>query len=206
MACGLSDDRSLHCWSSALPVRSITLDGEYLAISPAGRLCGAPALGGITCWTWDHGAAEFVVQDVRDMTGKYTVLAAGEQHVCGILENGRIECSESGAGFHGPGRATPPEGEFIFISAAQGHTCGVRKEGNLECWGAYPFFQDVPEAGNFAQVVSTGTKACALSQDGSVECWGSTQSPAGKSFRSISLGQNIACGVLNDGQVSCWRP
>ena len=147
-----------------------------------------------------------VAQEISDMTGTYMALSSGYEHICGILQDGRVECSESAEGFFGPGRANPPDGRFISISAGDEHTCGVRDDGKLKCWGWYPFLQNIPESGNFVQVVSTGSIACALSLDGSVECWGASTPPAEKSFESISLAVGLACGVLRDGRISCWRP
>ena len=118
-----------------------------------------------------------VAQEISDMTGTYMALSSGYEHICGILQDGRVECSESAEGVFGPGRANPPVGRFISISAAKDNTCGVRGDGKLDCWGWYPFLQNIPEFGNFVQVVSTGSIACALSLDGSVECWGASTPP-----------------------------
>ena len=143
------------------------------------------------------------------MTGTYTALATGPEHVCGILEDGRVECSESKEGFFGPGRATPPEGKFVSITAANHYTCGVRDSGEPECWGEDPNLPKIPEFGNFKQIVAHDTTVCALSREGSVECWGVfTQHPAPSSttFESIDLSRDYACGILIDGRISCWYP
>ena len=205
-SCGLKEDGSVHCWSLFPEAPLVTLEGSYLAISLTNSLCGARAEGGVVCWQWDYATSEFVAEEISDMAGTYMALSADTEHICGILQDGRVECSESAEGFWGPGRADPPDGRFISISAANYHTCGVREDGKLECWGAYPFIRNIPESGNFVQVVSTAKKACALSLDGSVECWGASASPAEKSFESISLAVDFACGVLRDGRILCWRP
>ena len=210
MACGLKEDGSVHCWDINRRAPPVTLEGSYLAISPANRLCGARTEGGVVCWELDHASDSFIAEDVSDMTGTYMALSSGIEHICGILQDGRVECSEAAEGFHGPGRADPPDGRFISISAAKDNTCGVRDDGKLECWGWYPFLQKIPESGNFVQVVSNNSKACALTLDGAVECWGAFPSPpVGKSFESISLAHaftlDLACGVLRDGRISCWR-
>ena len=207
MACGLKEDGSVHCWSDAGRAPLVTLEGSYLAISPVTRLCGARTEGGVECWGWDDATSESVAQEISDMTGTYVALSSGSEHICGILQDGRVECSESAEGVFGRSRANPPDGRFISISADEEHTCGVRDDGKLECWGWYPFLQNIPESGNFVQVVSAGSKACALSLDGSVECWGPSTSPVDKdkSFESISLAHGVACGVLRDGRILCWR-
>ena len=210
--CGLKEDGSVHCWTSdrgGFPpgVPLVTLEGAYLAVSPANRLCGARAEGGVVCWGWDNATSEPVAQEISDMTGTYIALSSGWEHICGIQQDGRVECSESAESVLGPTRANPPDGRFISISADDHHTCGVRDDGKLECWGWYQHIRNIPESGNFVQVVSSVLDACALSLDGSVVCWeGSLTSSVDKSFESISLVYRLACGVLRDGRISCWRP
>ena len=207
MPCGLKEDGSLHCWDIYRGAPPVTLEGSYLAISPANRLCGARTEGGVVCWRWDYATMECVAQEISEMTGTYMALSYGTEHICGILQDGGVECSESAKGLHGPGRVDPPDGRFISISAAKDYTCGVRGDGKVECWGWIPFLQNTPESGNFVQVVSNNSKACALTLDGAVECWGALASPpVDKSFESISLAFDSACGVLKDGRISCWRP
>ena len=211
-ACGLKDDGSIHCWTrNILRSPPITLEGAYMAITPANRLCGARIQGGVTCWDWsgDWEQPTVVAEDVRDMTGKYTALSFGQEHICGILEDGRVECSGSEQGIFGEGKTTPPEGRFISISAAWNHTCGVRESGELECWGENPFLRNLlpnlPDSGNLKQIVTTDSHACWLSSEGSVECRGGTaNSPLAKPFESISFIGSLGCGVLRDGRILCW--
>ena len=134
---------------------------------------------------------------------KFVSIAAGLEHTCGILDNGKILCWGSDAG----GRSTPPAGVFKSISAGV-HGCGVRKDGSVDCWGRNEDGQSTSPAGVFYFVGAGRQHSCGLRPDGSVDCWGLNNHGATEStndkFHSISVGVHHNCGVKTSGSVACW--
>ena len=65
----------------------------------------------------------------------FTSLAAGDEHTCGILDNGLVKCW----GADGYGQSTPPKNmKFTSLTAGDYFTCGIRAGDRIEvCWGTY---------------------------------------------------------------------
>jgi alpha-tubulin suppressor-like RCC1 family protein len=97
---------------------------------------------------------------------RFRAISAGNEHVCGILMDGSVECW----GVNTVGQASPPATSFRQVSAGKAHTCGVREDGTLECWGD-PKFTGAP-TGKFVEVAAGDTHSCALRPDAKVTCWG----------------------------------
>ncbi|RDV37889.1 hypothetical protein DV096_12325 [Bradymonadaceae bacterium TMQ3] len=123
-------------------------------------------------------------------------VSAGEQHTCGILDDGTLWCwGSNGDGRLGDGSSTPRsqptrvagDGVWTQVSAGGLHTCGIKDDGSLWCWGDNATNQVSTEPGNLARystphrigtntnwsTVTTGSEhSCALQTDGALFCWG----------------------------------
>ena len=139
---------------------------------------------------------------------RYTQLAVGGTHVCGLTEGGLAEC----VGGNDFGQASPPTGQvFTALAAGVFHTCGLRPDGGVTCWGNNADGQaQAPPVGSLTQVVAGGAHTCALRSDGVAVCWGNNEfgqstPPAGQIFTSLAAGDVHTCGVRSaNGAARCW--
>jgi alpha-tubulin suppressor-like RCC1 family protein len=127
---------------------------------------------------------------------RFTVLAAGWVHSCGIATDHHTYCWGGGAtgrqGYLGNGavsRSATPVGvltdsTFTALSLGDGHSCALTASGMAFCWGQN-------SAGQLGD--GTGTDR-------------STPVPVATSlrFRSLSAGAYHTCGVTFDGAGYCW--
>lgn len=82
---------------------------------------------------------------IRESTGStWSLVSAGENHVCGIKTNGTLWCWRLNSyGEVGDGSTTQHTSPVQFGAAAtwssvnpgKQHTCGTRTDGTLWCWG-----------------------------------------------------------------------
>jgi alpha-tubulin suppressor-like RCC1 family protein len=150
----------------------------------------------VRCWG-DVGAAETTVET----SGPITVLAAGSQHACAVLDDGAVECvGIDTAGQLGDGnpasravleQSRPYEGGVSFVDAGYFHGCALVTTGlgpEVQCWGANDAGQTgapldlsivaapikVPNliAGPYQSLALGARHSCVLAQDGRVQCWG----------------------------------
>jgi len=136
--------------------------------------------------------------------GRFTAIAAGTWHSCGVRGNGAVECWGRGD----DGQTGAPHGKFAAVSAGWAHSCGIRENGAVECWGNDWAGQlDTPE-GQFAAVSAGWAHSCGIRESGAVECWGDRRgerlsAPSGP-FVAVSAGELHSCGIRENGAVECW--
>ncbi len=159
--------------------------------------------------------------------GAYVEIAVGDEHACGLLESGEVECWHVCSGFvAGWARCGPisdgelrsaidvdrlPEGEFVSISAGGDETCGIRPGGRVECWNTCSFL------GRLGLFVSEDHDWIVEDCERSFEHY-SSFSPSGE-FASVATYQYLVhlgyrsevdtnqfngCGILIGGGVACW--
>ena len=125
------------------------------------------------------------------------VLAAGDRHVCLIMDNGYTRCwgrnlfSQLGRSGEDIGDdETAASGSTLYgliqISAGDSTTCGVHYSGSVHCWGHGQYGVtghgneltstfanarvDLPEPA--IQVSTSGEHSCAVTETGKLYCWG----------------------------------
>lgn len=163
---------------------------------------------------------------------KATAVAAGEAHVCALLESGQVRCwgrNESGQVGRAPGGPRP----FAFsltlsgvaaVGVGSAHSCAVTSGGAVLCWGANASGQATgtpsaaPVIAPSATPVTSGALAvaggeahtCALLQSGAVRCWGSDAAgqlgggmPLASGATALSVGLRHSCALVGSS-VSCW--
>ena len=131
--------------------RTMTL-GSGARYGPEGRKrdrihgCALHQHQTVTCW----GANEF--GQASPPSGlRFSSVAAGGRHTCGITVEGRARCW----GADDAGQSTPPADlAFSEVHAEGDSTCGLRTTGDVICWGDYelsapaqldPFVVNLPE-------------------------------------------------------------
>jgi len=202
-ACASRGDHVL-CWGSNVdgrlgqgtfgqdPVRkpSRTVGIEFAKSISAGG-SQACAIGGGKVWCWGHGDH---VPVLRPELGGAVSVAAGEHHVCAVMDDGGVRCrgankrGQLGSGaLGGSQNAAGPVvklGGAVGIAAGGEHSCAITGSGEVWCWGA----------GDAGQLGSADT----------------ADSPAPIQVAGISgavalaLGDGHSCALLGDGSVHCW--
>ena len=189
-SCALRLDQTAACWGKGVRLwvnevpggRFLSLDlRTQCGIRPGGReLCwggyqGADANSGVYCIAtgpstrhcWGRYGA-----DANAPAGRFTQVAVGYGHSCGLQADGTISCW----GINDRGQADAPAGSYTQIVAGTGFSCGLRRDRTITCWGddsdeRYPV-ANVP-SGRFTEITaSTGSNACGLLEDGTAKCWG----------------------------------
>ncbi len=123
-------------------------------------------------------------------------LAAGEEHTCALLADGRVQCWGGDAdGQLGNGTSSWfPQVSPVFVTgladkaidlaAGSWHTCALLQNGHVQCWGA----NITGQLGNG----STNSQARAVS----------VHLPGPATW--ITAGCNHTCALLADGRMYCW--
>jgi len=176
-SCALLSNGSAYCWGSNEFGQLGTADVATTCLRVDRHVpCAAtprPVLGGL----------------------KFTRIAAGANHTCGIALGSRVYCW--GDNLHGQigdpavrlaTTPTPILANAIFVDVASGdqHTCALRSDDVMMCWGANDFGQlGVAASGTgsvipvvaqtslrFASVAAGARRTCARVSDGTGYCWG----------------------------------
>lgn len=179
-ACGLTRDGLAYCWGnngngqlgdgsvadvSSLPVA--VLGGlHFVGISAGGyHTCAWTKHGEAYCWGYDGSGelgdgngqgfwpSDAATQPVAVVGGlRFTSVAAGGLHTCGITNDGRAYCWGKADNYLGLGDADLREpylvptavatnAWFKGIAAGDSDTCAWRATGAADCWGANQFGQ-----------------------------------------------------------------
>lgn len=127
---------------------------------------------------------------------RFTMLAAGWVHNCGIAAGGRAWCWGGGSvdrqGYLGDGTlrrsidpvAVASDSAFVSMTVGDGHTCALTTSGRAYCWGENDFGQ-----------VGDGSK---VDRAVPVPVAGSLR------FRELSAGAYHTCGIAVADVVYCW--
>jgi len=137
-------------------------------------------------------------------------LAAGFNHFCARMSDGRVQCwGANDFGVLGtgasPDNSNPDEvsdptkpavvtdlTDVVQISAAGNTTCAARKDRSVRCWGANAYGQLGLEADGGPQ------------SDRDVHAYAIPVALGGASAVRVDVGQRSACAVLVSGGLSCW--
>ena len=143
--------------------------------------------------------------------GRFTAVAAGEDHSCGIREDGTAQCWQGIE--NNPGWAVYLDGNFTAIAAGSGYSCGIRDNGAAECWeDDYQAGVDPPE-GRFAAISVGASQSCGVRSSGTLQCWGNVaggpepEDPPEGRFAAISMGwgSTTSCGSARQtAPLECW--
>lgn len=186
--------------SGSTPVFTRTFAGGY-------HTCGLTPLGDAWCWGWNaegqvgaNSAAFSIPTPTAVAAGgtRFTTLAMGESHSCGLTSAGAAWCwggngrGESGRDTAGPDLTSKvpvlvsTSLAFTSIDAGTLHTCALTADGTAYCWGSREFGQlgdgsttgvaVTPVAVNtterFTQIAAGGFTTCGVTTVQHVLCWG----------------------------------
>ena len=169
--CALTARHELFCWGwvynidfAATRPKHIADGGAQLVQIASGsrHVCGLDAGGRAYCWgrNWDGQLGTAAPREgsaaLTPVTGAPPLrrIVGGDDHTCGITEDGRAFCW--GSGFDGQlGGVVPPNdvarptmvaGDHVWrtITAGFSHTCAITAGGSLYCWGSGLGFRSEP--------------------------------------------------------------
>lgn len=179
--CALTSDGAASCWG--------TNDSGQLGVGTAGDERSQPTL--------------------VDTQLRFTSLAAGTTHACGLSEDGKAFCwgsdrygqigAEVADDCSGPCSRQPLEVEtdlrFEKLTAGVLHTCGIARNGGLYCWGSNELGQ-----------LGVGTsELCDPGYDELVPCSTTpVRVSGGVSWESVTAGLYHNCALARSGTVHCW--
>ena len=130
-------------------------------------------------------------------TVRYTALAAGNRHTCGVTSAGTVNCwGANERGQLGNGSLTNSNVPFPIrvtrrvaftgVTVGATHSCALTSEGEVYCWGqnsagqlgigkrGYSIMpQRLDRSLRFAVLSAGGDATCGVRRDGVVYCWGS---------------------------------
>jgi len=227
--CAVTDGGDVRCWGDngygqlgtgdqvALtrpPVTPVALGTQASAAAAgAGFSCALSTTGQVACWG-DNAHGQLGAGDATPrsapapavrLPAKAIAIAAGDDHACALLADGRIACW--GANAHGQlgvgdteDRNTPTLTAAVSwssaaaIAARADETCLVTRAGSVVCWGDNTYGQlglgdvadrstpggpiDLGSARTAALVSTGGGFTCARLDGAAVKCWGDNRDAA----------------------------
>src|SRR5438045_8467430 len=140
------------------------------------------------------GASACAEPLVPEVSGRFTVLAAGDDHTCALVEDSTAFCWGSNSSLKlGSGgtelRDSLPQlvstgVAFTQLVAGRDHTCALTALGTAYCWG---------EGGN-GQLGKAGTSSAPEP----------VAVAGGLTFRAITAGVIHTCALTDAGAAYCW--
>ncbi len=229
-ACALRLSGLTECWGTSTVRGSATTppEGKYTDIATGDYFaCALKAENGeAECW----GSGFTINSDppLRGIIppGRFTTIHAGGNDVCGLRENGTVECwaryspeYDNRYPEYNP-YLVPPKGKFTTINVTGGLACGMRPGEKHECWSVNGGISPVPD-GDFLTVGLGGSgywsEACGALRNGGVECWQltwtkgetveelpETRRDAEGVFIKLSTSDSHKCGLRPSGETECW--
>jgi alpha-tubulin suppressor-like RCC1 family protein len=208
-ACALKTDGSVWCWGDGsdgalAPVQVPNLGNSVVQISTnAGYTCAVKADGTLWCWGLNgYGQLgdgttnpETNPVQVAALGNSVAQVAAGEQDVCALKNDGTVWCwgfnfyGENGDGTTGqhnsPVQATVAGSSVTKVRTGWFDVCTQRTDGTLWCWGANKY----GELGDGTNVVrNAAVQVAAL----------------GTYVVELAMGQYTSCATETDGTLWCW--
>ena len=188
--CGVKTDWRIECWGDRPANIPSGMFGRLGAGD--GHVCASTQGGaGVECFG-DNSSGQSSVPAEPSTLGlsaehiaggyEYTCMIASDQLFCwGDDSDGQI----SGVGGSSPGAATEnpdypglwemPGDEWRDVDGGEHHTCAISTDFGSDtayCWGASPYGEADPPAGEFNAIATGINHSCAIDIDGRVACWG----------------------------------
>lgn len=152
---------AVECWPRS---GSGGVNGEAFSSSLAvgeDFVCGLSESGEVGCSGNDRGVAGY------KSSGSFIAVEAGFRHVCGVLQNGSLEC-------WGNMVTEKPQGEFRSVAMGEGRACAIRTNDTAICWGEEGF--SLPQSlrnVSFVAIEGKGKSFCGVDKsDYRLLCWG----------------------------------
>ncbi len=221
--CAIAVDSFTYCWgyneqgqlgngtNETRTVPTLVSTDQTFTSLTAGRYftCALNAEGAAYCWgdnssgALGNGVSGGGSADADQSTPvpvstdlRFTALAAGQVHVCGVTADAETYCWGAGSsgqlGSGETGTQTTPvrAAEGIQVVAltpgSDSNMCALDTDGAAWCWGSNAFGQlGTGDKYNNSQPVPQAVSG-------------------GLVFTQLTHGRTFACGLLGDGTISCW--
>ncbi|MBX3012878.1 MAG: hypothetical protein KF832_15290 [Caldilineaceae bacterium] len=248
--CALLQSGTVRCWGSnqagqlgngttqdtTTPVNVTGLTTGVIALTAgASHTCALLQTGTLQCWGANANGqlgdgtttARTLPTPVSGLAGAVQGLAAGSEHTCAILSDGRLQCwGDNARGQLGDGtredRSTPTlvnqgSDRMAVVTAGRYHSCALAIDGDLYCWGANNRGQlatstvdssrtplritGVP--GDAVAVTAGLDHVCAIFKAKTVYCWGSNRArQLGQDAPAVeSVPTFLQLAALPNGQI-----
>jgi hypothetical protein len=197
-------------------VGNVSVGTTVVEVAAGGaHTCARFSTGVVRCWgqgvygALGYGNTESIGDDETPLSagdvnvGGFVIgLAAGDNHTCALLDNGKVRCwgtpTSGPLGYAGgPEGPTPADagdidvgGTVTQITAGTSHTCALLDTGAIRCWGDGSV--GALGYGNTNDIGDDETPASA----GDIDIGG----PA----IQIDAGGGTTCAVRTDGALICW--
>ena len=217
LKCGLDAAGAAYCWGDvAAPVPGGVLFTRFSV--GAYHSCGLAADGAAYCWGLNTlgqlgidsvnqpchvGAACNTTPTLVAGGARFTDIAAGVTHTCGVTTAGGLLCwGENTYGQLGTGdrveRRVPTgvldSSAYRAVVAGEYYTCALTVTSGARCWGK--------NQQGLLGVDTLADPACAVID---AQCnWRPAPVRGGYVFRSLAAGRQHACGIVDAGSVYCW--
>ncbi len=168
--------------------------------------CGDGAIGGNEACD-DANVDDFdgcVSDCTADPELRYSKVASGGHHGCGLLADGSLACFGEGD----VGQTDAPPGTFVDVTSGRYHSCAIDLHAKLACWGLDDRGQASAPAGDFVEVDAGWYHTCAVDVGGALQCWGDDaageSSPPPGWHRDVGTGFEFSCALDALDQPVCW--
>ncbi|KAL4333394.1 hypothetical protein GQ457_07G021800 [Hibiscus cannabinus] len=162
--CGLNETDGLECWQ--WPGFNQTGGVQFFSDIAVGE--------GFVCGLTKDGKTirflgNFTGIAGQEISGNYSLIAAGFSHVCAINSDGGIECWGN-RNIMGDA----PHGQFKELALGLNRSCALRTNGTVVCWGMSNFrLQQGLESLEFITIKAKSNVFCGVSAlNYSLFCWG----------------------------------
>ncbi|KAK8642983.1 hypothetical protein V6N13_012303 [Hibiscus sabdariffa] len=162
--CGLNETDGLECWQ--WPGFNQTGGVQFFSDIAVGE--------GFVCGLTKDGKTirflgNFTGIAGQEISGNYSLIAAGFSHVCAINSDGGIECWGN-RNIMGD----EPQGQFKELALGLNRSCALRTNGTVVCWGMSNFrLQQGLESLEFITIKAKSNVFCGVSAlNYSLFCWG----------------------------------
>ena len=222
--CAIDADGQLICWGveDYREINAVTT--EYSQVSTNQRyVCAIRSSdSGVDCFRFVDG---FVSNQVRAVPrdSRFSMIATGEAHVCGLRTDSRIECWGGSYNYATPAGVAPEDEGYQMVESGYNRSCAIDAEDRIVCFGERYGLEYLFGDERFMDVsMSFDLGVCGLSVDGEVTC--AQMNPEGGfgdgtgycnaerygraprgPFETIEdQGACSVCGSRADGSVECW--
>ncbi|WP_181197337.1 RCC1 domain-containing protein [Enhygromyxa salina] len=240
-SCAFLEDKTVRCWGEGelgqlgqgnaedigddefpFSVSPVSINAEVLSVHAGGsHTCALVGSGTVRCWGL-NSSGQLGYGNVTNLTipltvdlsldGTATAIAAGSNHNCALLDDGKVRCwglnnrgqlgygnTESIGDDETPASVVPvpilpqgiPDGTLITqIALGDEHSCVLYETGDLLCWGDN--FHGQLGQGSTTTVGDNETLATLFPID------------LGGDAQALTLGKQHTCALMSDGGVKCW--
>ena len=216
-SCAIDSEGQIYCWgrwdyssanASTTAYSQVTASNFYACAIRADD-------AGVDCWRF---RSSFDLGQDHPPESAFSMIRAGETHVCGVRTDSTIECWGGSYDF---GRGSTPDGSgWTHVESGYNRSCALGSRGSLACFGEsvpveYPFgemtFTDVSMSGylGVCGLTTFGTVACGQMNPTGFSEGGCDEDRHGAApdgtFTDIEdQGACSTCGRRADGSVECW--